>query len=395
MVAARDAREVKVMVKELEGEEKQQSRQLWEEIFTEDSEEFLDYYYTEKVKDNQILGSFDKGKLVSMLHLNPYRLCVGQYEIASEYIVAVATKKEYRHQGRMAELLHQALLEAGKEGSPFVFLMPAKEDIYKPFDFVTVYERKDYCVTKQMLSEFTATKKAKTSVVIEEISERTSEQVRSASIRELIKYSQNRLQEHYQVFAKRDWQYYTGLLKEQISQQGSILLARDASTREICGYCFLAKEGEIQLRELVCDAHREIEILHSIWETYGIEGELKLLGGEFADYSLPVDRIFPCIMVRVTDVCKFVELIPLGAEEKQWIQSHPVITIVDSFLRENQGEYLLKLESRGEEFFAKAEKHKDSLGKPEELSQHIPTFTIEEIVRKSFQKLKIFLNEVV
>ena len=100
-------------------------------------------------------------------------------------------------------------------------------------------------------------------------------------------------------------------------------------------------------------------------------------------------------MVRVTDVCKFVELVPLGVKEKQWIQSHPVIAIVDSFLRENQGKYLLKLEKRGEEFFAKAEKHKGSLGKPEELYQHIPTFTIEEIVRKSFQKLKIFLNEVV
>lgn len=395
MVAAKDAREVKVMVKKLEGEEKQQSRQLWEEIFTEDSQEFLDYYYTEKVKDNQILGTFEKGKLVSMLHLNPYRLCVGQYEIASEYIVAVATKKEYRHQGRMAELLHQAMLEARKEESPFVFLMPAKEEIYKPFDFVTVYERKDYCVTKQMLSEAmeksTSSKEGKTSVVIEEI----SEQVKSASIRELIKYSQSRLQKHYQVFAKRDWKYYTGLLKEQISQQGSILLARNASTREICGYCFLAREGEVQLRELVCDAHREIEILNSIWETYGMERELKLFGGEFADNSLPVDRIFPCIMVRVTDVCKFAELIPLGAKEKQWIQSHPVIAIVDSFLRENQGQYLLKLENRGEEFFVKAEKQRDSLGKPEELSQHIPTFTIEEIVRKSFQKLKIFLNEVV
>lgn len=395
MLVVKDAREVKVMVKKLEGEEKQQSRQLWEEIFTEDSEEFLDYYYTEKVKDNQILGSFDKGKLVSMLHLNPYRLCVGQYEIASEYIVAVATKKEYRHQGRMAELLHQAMLEAGKEEIPFVFLMPAKEEIYKPFGFVTVYERKDYCVTKQMLSEamenFTSSKNGKTSVVIEEI----SEQVKSASIRELIKYSQSRLQKHYQVFAKRDRQYYTTLLKEQISQQGSILLARDASAREICGYCFLAKEGEVQLRELVCDAHREIEILASIWKTYGIERELKLFGGEFTDNSLPVDRIFPCIMVRVTDVCKFIELIPLGPKEKQWIQSHPMIAIVDSFLKKNQGIYLLKLEKRGEEFFAKAEKQKDSLGRPEELSQSIPAFTIEEIVRKSFQKLKIFLNEVV
>lgn len=388
-----------IMVKKLEDKEKQQSRKLWEEIFTEDTKEFLDYYYKEKIKDNQILGSFWEGKLVSMLHLNPYRLCVGQYEIASEYIVAVATKKEYRHQGRMAKLLHQAMLEARKEGSPFVFLMPAKEGIYKPFDFVTVYERKDYCFTKQMLSEAieksVSSKEKRASVFMEEISETTSEKVKSEAIRELIKYSQNRLQTHYQVFAKRDQQYYTCLLKEQNSQRGSILIARDFSTEEICGYCFLTNEGEVQLRELVCDIHREIEILNTIWGKYGIERELKLFGGEFADNSLPVERICPCIMVRVTDVCKFAEIIPLEEKEKQWLESHPIITIEDSFLQENQGQYLLKVEKRGEEFFAKAVKQRKLWGESEELSQNIPVFTIEEIVRKSCKKLKIFLNEVV
>lgn len=398
-MAVRGVREAKAMMKKLEGKEKQQSRQLWEEIFTEDSKEFLDYYYAEKVKDNQILGSFEKGKLVSMLHLNPYRLCIGKYETVSEYIVAVATKKEYRHQGKMAKLLHQAMLEARKGGTPFVFLMPAKEAIYQPFGFVTVYERKDYCITKQMLSEAmeksALSKKGKTSVFVEEISESASEKVKLTAVSELIKYSKNRLQKHYQVFAKRDQQYYTGLLKEQNSQQGSILLARDSSTGKICGYCFLTKEGEVQLRELVCDAYRETEILNVIWKIYGMERELKLFGGEFEDAVLPVNNIFPCIMVRITNVCKFAELIPLWQEERQWIQSHTRIAIVDSFLKENQGQYVLKVEKKGEEFFAKAEKQEGFSEKSEELPHHIPTFTIEEIVRKSFQKLKIFLNEVV
>ena len=34
--AVKGVREIKVMVKKLKGKEKQQSRQLWEEIFTED-----------------------------------------------------------------------------------------------------------------------------------------------------------------------------------------------------------------------------------------------------------------------------------------------------------------------------------------------------------------------
>lgn len=385
------------MVKKLEDKEKQKSRQLWEEIFTEDTKEFLDYYYREKLKDNQILGSFQEEMLVSMLHLNPYRLCVGKLEIVSDYIVAVATKEEYRHQGRMAELLHEAMDEARKKGRPFVFLMPAKEAIYKPFDFVTVYGRKDYCFTKEWLSKATQREASfnGNSIYIEEITETVAEKAFKMAITELCKYSQRKLQEQYQVFAKRDEQYYGRLIKEQRSQQGSILLARDSFSRKICGYCFMTKEGTVQLRELVCDEHREIEILNAIWEKYGIDKALKLFGGEFSDNGLPVDNVFPCIMIRVTDICKFMELIPLQPEEIQWLESHPVIEVQDSFLEENQGQYFVTVEKQGKEFFAKARKQCEFLQKAGESQKAIPIFNVEEIVKKSFKKLKIFLNEVV
>lgn len=387
------------MVKKLEDREKQQSRQLWEEIFTEDTKEFLDYYYSEKLKDNEILGSFQEEMLVSMLHLNPYRLCVGKCEIISDYIVAVATKEGYRHQGRMAELLHQAMLEARKKESPFVFLMPAKEAIYKPFGFVTVYGRKDYCFTQEWISKTIESdwnfRGNYNSIQIEEITETIAKNNFRIIIKELIKYSQKKLEEQYQVFAKRDEQYYIRLLEEQKSQQGNILLARDSFTGEICGYCFLTKEGTVQLRELVCDKNREIEILNAIWKKYGIHQELKLFGGEFSDSSLPVENIFPCIMIRVTDICKFVELIPLQPEEIQWLKVHPVIAVKDSFLQENQGQYFITVEKRGKEFFTKAGKQCDFPEKTGECQKDIPVLTIEEIVKNSFKKLKIFLNEVV
>ena len=66
------------MIHYLQGEEKARSRKLWEEAFPEDSQAFRDYYYTEKTKDNEILVLEEQGKVMSMLHRNPYDLALGK-----------------------------------------------------------------------------------------------------------------------------------------------------------------------------------------------------------------------------------------------------------------------------------------------------------------------------
>ena len=60
--------------------------------------------------------------------------------VESRYIVAVSTAPEYRHQGMMRALLAESLKELERRGMPFVFLMPAKEAIYRPFGFRYFYE---------------------------------------------------------------------------------------------------------------------------------------------------------------------------------------------------------------------------------------------------------------
>lgn len=122
----------------LSQEKKKCSRQLYEEVFAEDSARFVEFYYTYKTRENQILALEQDGMLVSMLHLNPYRMVVNGYETPANYIVAVATKKEYRHRGYMRLLLEKALKDMGDQGMPFTFLMPASEKIYAPFDFVWI-----------------------------------------------------------------------------------------------------------------------------------------------------------------------------------------------------------------------------------------------------------------
>ena len=128
-------------IRKLETEEKQNTKKLYEEVFSEDSKSFVDYYYEEKLKDNQIYAVEEDGEIQAMLHLNPYELAVNGSKKDVNYIVAVATRESYRKRGYMAGLLKQALNDMYADGETFSFLMPASESIYLPFDFRTVCEQ--------------------------------------------------------------------------------------------------------------------------------------------------------------------------------------------------------------------------------------------------------------
>lgn len=130
------------MIRYLQQEEKKNTEELYREAFPEDKDEFVNYYYSYVTKDNKILVVEQNGEICSMLHLNPYRLSVNKEEVAAYYYVAVATKKEFRHQGMMRRLLCSSLNDIHQEKQPFTYLMPADRAIYEPFDFRIIYEQK-------------------------------------------------------------------------------------------------------------------------------------------------------------------------------------------------------------------------------------------------------------
>lgn len=117
-------------------EEQERTKALYREIFPEDTEEFLDFYYKERPK--RILAMEEDGQIIAMLHLNPFLLSFFGKEITASYIYAVATKKEKRRQGIMGELLRYAFQLLKEEGEVFCILIPVAESIYSPYGFRTV-----------------------------------------------------------------------------------------------------------------------------------------------------------------------------------------------------------------------------------------------------------------
>ncbi len=116
-------------------EEKLRTRALYEQVFPEDSSAFLDFYYEDRCRDNRIAVLEEQGEILSMAHLNPYRMRILGQETEVCYIYAVATREDCRHRGYMRQVLSLSFRELEEQGIPFCFLIPADPAIYTPFGF--------------------------------------------------------------------------------------------------------------------------------------------------------------------------------------------------------------------------------------------------------------------
>lgn len=256
-----------MLCRRLQQEEHIRTRRLWEEIFAEDTPEFLDYYYSVKTSSNEIYVIEDDGKIVSMLHLNPYQMRVRDKIFKTHYIVAVATDERYRHQGLMRQLLNHVMQLMADRGEPFTFLMPANEAIYKPFGFEFIYEQKrEKVIGKQSNDDslkITQACKDDCQAIADFVNEILCE---------------------YDVVTWRDEDYYKMILAEQVSENGGILVAkRDGKTQGV--FCY-AKEADFEIREPLF--YDKAVLQHVIYHLTGNEIDRVLCTGYGSDESKPI-----------------------------------------------------------------------------------------------------------
>lgn len=252
----------------LSGAAGQRTRALWEQIFTEDTEAFLTYYYREKIVDAQIhVLSDESGQIVSMVHANPYTVMLHGTRRKSYYIVGVATAPLYRHRGCMAFLLQKAVLQAKSEGCPFVFLMPVDPAIYEPFGFkygvrVSVWERS--AKLKMLMETPVRTCPAAGSMT----SEFTLTAYMNADAGMLAAYAADTLARRYDAYCVHDEAYFDRLSRELASENGALYLLwkrrvyaadnactadRNGVTDRLCGYFCYACEQEEYLQEVIME----------------------------------------------------------------------------------------------------------------------------------------------
>lgn len=306
-------------IRRLKSEEHSRTRKMWEEIFTEDTKAFLDYYYSVKTKENQIYVAEEGEEIRAMLQLNPYRMQIGDTQADTSYIIAVATDVRYRHQGLMAGLLRQSMNDMYRNGMPFTFLMPAAEAIYLPFDFRFVYAQEQSRVAGQPK----AAGVEENSVEILEAEEKDTYL--------LAEFATDYLKDRYEICTVRDAHYYEVLLKEQRSENGGIKLVK--ADGKIVG-CFAYAKGEAyEIRE---------PLFAEGYEKYFSEAVFCLTGDEKTEvncYGYGNGQRFqtkPVIMVRILHLQKLLGM--MCTKEKMAL----VLTIEDPIIEENNGTFRIR-----------------------------------------------------
>lgn len=287
----------------LNGEEKSVTRELWENVFTEDSIGFLDYYYKYKCRNNHVYSVDAGDKAVSMLHCNPYLMKVNDSKITADYIVGVATGKNFRHRGFMTELLSTALNDMAHKDRAFAFLMPAAEAIYTPFGFRSVYSQPVY----------------KKSINIEkgvscDINEECSGKCGSYDIVPITDNMFSRvsgqiniyLEKSYDVFTLRTEEYYQDLTKQYGSDGGKVCCVWAEDRLAACFNCWIT-DSRAEITELICFNNDRERLIAYIEKHFSRLYQIKklVIRGEVPEYCECENRI----MLRITSVSSMLSLI--------------------------------------------------------------------------------------
>lgn len=284
-------------IRRLERSEHEQTRELYEQVFAEDSKEFVDYYYTWKTKDNIIYAAEDEDGIHAMVHLNPFLLSVNGKIQSVHYIVAVATQKEYRHQGLMRRLLCLAEQEMAQCGEEFTFLMPASEKIYRPFGYrFFAWQRKGILRAEGWSGR--SADFGKRQVLAAEVQKDTAEQEQRASAAffrpvmpqeygALARFVNDILDKQYDVFVYRDAAYYERLCAEQQCQGGEVMVIMQ---REIVigTFCTAQEEPDseyaVEIREVIFAEDMQKEALGALQEYVNGCGSCRVAG-----YQVPIE----------------------------------------------------------------------------------------------------------
>ena len=360
--------------------ENQRARKLYEEIFDEDSPAFVDYYFRVKAAENEIfVVENEKQEILATLHLNPYEMMFCGERVKTNYIVAVATRADCRHQGMMRSLLQASLQEMYRREETFTWLMPAAEAIYRPFGFRFIYEKNKMTVTADVLRRAETDEKWQIHSDQEVSGDIFCEEAKKEDLAELACFAEKQLSKLAEVYTVHDIAYFEQRMQEVECEGGSLILIR--KEKEICGY-FLALKKDREAWEIVVEDAVQKKAFPAVLHWFG-ESKEKCTFTAFPQIweQYAQSENVPAIMVRIVHLERFVCCLKIKIEQ-EW-----KIRLTDSLIPENNGYFIIKTGIEG-----------GSLIRVENLSEKekkmFCSMDIGQLTEELF-RLPVFLNEVV
>lgn len=360
--------------------ENQRARKLYEEIFDEDSPAFVDYYFRVKAAENEIfVVENEKQEILATLHLNPYEMMFCGEKAKTNYIVAVATRADCRHQGMMRSLLQASLQEMYRREETFTWLMPAAEAIYRPFGFRFIYEKNKMTVTADVLQRAETDENWQIHSDQEVSGDIFCEEAKKEDLAELACFAEKQLSKLAEVYTVHDIAYFEQRMQEVECEGGSLILIR--KEKEICGY-FLALKKDREAWEIVVEDAVQKKAFPAVLHWFGASEE-KCTFTAFPQIweQYAQSENVPAIMGRIVHLERFVCCLKIK-KEQEW-----KIRLTDSLVPENNGYFIIKTGIEG-----------GSLIRVENLSEKekkmFCSMDIGQLTEELF-RLPVFLNEVV
>ena len=360
--------------------DKQRARKLYEEIFDEDSPAFVDYYFRVKAAENEIfVVENEKQEILATLHLNPYEMMFCSEKVKTNYIVAVATRADCRHQGMMCLLLQASLQEMYRREETFTWLMPAAEAIYRPFGFRFIYEKNKMTVTADVLQRAETDENWQIHSDQEVSGDIFCEEAKKEDLAELACFAEKQLSKLAEVYTVHDIAYFEQRMQEVGCEGGSLILIR--KEKEICGY-FLALKKDREAWEIVVEDAVQKKAFPAVLHWFGTSEE-KCTFTAFPQIweQYAQSENVPAIMGRIVHLERFVCCLKIK-KEQEW-----KIRLTDSLIPENNGYFIIKTGIEG-----------GSLIRVENLSEKekkmFCSMDIGQLTEELF-RLPVFLNEVV
>jgi len=360
--------------------ENQRARKLYEEIFDEDSPAFVDYYFRVKAAENEIfVVENEKQEILATLHLNPYEMMFCGEKVKTNYIVAVATRADCRHQGMMRSLLQASLQEMYRREETFTWLMPAAEAIYRPFGFRFIYEKNQMTVTADVLQRAETDENWQIHSDQEVSGDIFCEEAKKEDLAELACFAEKQLSKLAEVYTVHDIAYFEQRMQEVGCEGGSLILIR--KEKEICGY-FLALKKDREAWEIVVEDAVQKKVFPAVLHWFGTSEEKCTFTAfpQIWEQYVQSENV-PAIMGRIVHLERFVCCLKIK-KEQEW-----KIRLTDSLIPENNGYFIIKTGIEG-----------GSLIRVENLSEKekkmFCSMDIGQLTEELF-RLPVFLNEVV
>lgn len=109
-------------------------RQMWDEIFYQDSEEFRDFYFERKYSHNNTYVYLENLKPVSSLQNLDYNLRFQGENFEISYISGACTFESFRKKGYMREIIKETFTENYKNNKVFSSLIPATSELFSYYE---------------------------------------------------------------------------------------------------------------------------------------------------------------------------------------------------------------------------------------------------------------------